>query len=108
MVRPFFRWMVSALAAAQTSSIHVHIVARLVTRNDIEAHSSNRRRGPLRDESVDSIPQIPDGAGLMPRDFGISTRMSCGLGGASARTRGVALSAIEQCFTRSGTCLPRA
>src|ERR1700730_13933536 len=39
MVRPFFRWMVSALAQVAPSSIAA--IKRIVTRALIEAHSTN-------------------------------------------------------------------
>src|ERR1700730_15135330 len=50
MVRPFFRWMVSAVAQMAPSSIDT--IKRIVTRALIEAHSTNGGPTHPRDEST--------------------------------------------------------
>src|SRR5579859_5062051 len=96
MVRPFFRWMVSARApraGARQST-------RKVTRGRIQAHSSNRGASNLRDEGTKEKPSNADGGSLS-----CAVGMACACGGRfAAKTGGDTLSTAGQSGTgpRSG------
>src|ERR1700678_3784900 len=96
MVRPFFKWMVSADAAAAASTNQ--IIAKLVTRDPIEAHSSNGGPAHLRDESTKEPFQIRRGAGGLHRFFSVCRRLRRAIPAGidtPAWTSGSALSATE-------------
>src|SRR6202051_347588 len=52
MVRPFFKWMVSADACVEASVIQMQLAAKVVTQSRIEAHSSNSEGLYPRNEST--------------------------------------------------------
>src|ERR1039458_5983666 len=99
MVRPFFKWIVSANAAAEASIIH--IASRVVTRSRIEAHSSNSERTYLRNESTGKPEQIRPCAGRMqgvlvsPAGLGRARDSRSDISCPPARTGGVPLRSTE-------------
>src|SRR5580704_17057847 len=101
MVRPFFKWIVSADAATEAS---MSILAnRVVTRSRIEAHSSNSEGTHPRHESTANPMQGGHDAGRMPGILAVSGVLECaGSSGADrscarapAWTGGVPLSATQ-------------
>src|ERR1700761_155647 len=100
MVRPFFKWIVSA-NAAPANTAQIVTIAKIVTRRGIEAHSSNSGDTHLRDESTGETIQICHRARCVadiPAFYPCVLQSGAGRSASSAqaRTGRVTLSAIEQ------------
>src|SRR5260370_41112034 len=94
MVRPFFKWIVSADAAPEASA---SIIAdRVVTRSCIEAHSSNDASAHPRDQSTGNATQVERDSGGVRCDSAIRTAgLLAGNPCAPTRAGGASVSATQ-------------